>query len=216
MTRLDLERRLQRRRGEDRAAIMMLPAPWVGPALTVITIWTAIGRGWDYTRGADQTEALAFLNVFGIHAWGWCFVGMAVILTVGLVVSMWTHRIGVLLMAHGVALGVYAAFLIALLQGLFTHIRVQDDAARVFVGAVIVAAVAVTALTLWRYRVGFAVGATATTALLIVALTCGLPITVIDGPVSLRAIFTAAAGGAIHYIRLVTTARAAPARGARL
>jgi hypothetical protein len=208
-------RRELRRRNEDQAGIMMLPAPWVGPALTIITIWTAASRGFDYVHGTEQAESLAYLSVFGLAAWGWTFIGMSAVLAVGLVTSLRSGRIGLLLAAHSAALAVYAAFVIALAQGLVTSDAAGDAAAWTFLSLSVAEVAALTALVKARHPgvVGLLAGlAVLVAAGIIIALATGAAAAV---PVSLRAVATACAGGALHFIRVSTTARSAAARGVR-
>jgi hypothetical protein len=194
----------------------MLPAPWVGPALTIITVWTAATRGFDYVHGTEITEALAYLSVFGLVAWGWTFLAISALLAIGLVVSLRTSRIGFLLAAHSAALAVYIAFVVALVQGLVTSQAAGNGAAWAFVAVSIAEVAGLTILVRTRHAGLFVV-----TAAVSVLIAAGVVLAIAGGaaadvPVSLRAIGTAAACAGLHFVRVATTARAAAARGSRL
>lgn len=87
---------------------------WVGPAWTIYLLIAALQRGSDLLVSPDgRGEISAWVNVLGNTAYGYMLLTVAALcLTAALV-----HRVIVLVIAHGIGLGIYTMYGIALLQG---------------------------------------------------------------------------------------------------
>jgi len=107
------------REARDRARYYALPA-WVGPTLAAVTVLNALARSHDYAYFARvHADAALYegVRVIGYRAWSVIFLTLAVLILFTLVVRAATGWYRPQMFAHVLGCAVYAAFAVAIAEG---------------------------------------------------------------------------------------------------
>jgi len=107
------------REARDHARYYALPA-WVGPTLASVTVLNALARSHDYAFFARVHANAALyegVRVIGYRAWSLIFLGLGALVLFTLVMRAATGWYWPQLAAHVVGCAVYAAFAVAIAEG---------------------------------------------------------------------------------------------------